>query len=92
MDLSLPSERTVRALEQIIDRRGKPSAIRCDYGTEYPSAAIVQRADAWSIKREYIQPGKPQQNAYVERFDRTALRMAIAASPDDLDHVQRVVT
>jgi putative transposase len=58
-------------IKQIIGWRGKPSAIRCDNGPEYLSAAIVAWADAWGIKLEYIQPGKPQQNAYVERFNRT---------------------
>lgn len=73
MDFSLPSERVIRALKQIIGWRGRPLAIRCDNGPEYPSAAIVEWAGRWGITLEYIQPGKPQQNAYVERFNRTVL-------------------
>ena len=38
---------------------------------EYISAAIQTWAAEWVIKLEYIQPGNPQQNAYVERFNRT---------------------
>jgi len=71
IDFSLPSERVIRSLKQIIGWRGKPLAIRCDNGPEYPSAAITEWAGQWGIKLEYIQPGKPQQNAYVERFNRT---------------------
>jgi len=70
--LSLPSARVIRSLEQIIEWRGKPSAIRCDNGPEY----ISQQLKDWTIKQRitllYIQPGKPTQNAYIERFNRTA--------------------
>ncbi|MDR6396599.1 transposase InsO family protein [Herbaspirillum seropedicae] len=41
VDLSLPSERVIRSLKQIIEWRGKSSAIRCDNGPEYLSAAIT---------------------------------------------------
>jgi len=40
-------------------------------GPEYVSAQIQDWAQTWGIKLEYIQPGQPQQNAYVERFNRT---------------------
>jgi putative transposase len=49
----------------------KPEVIRCDNGPEYISAAIQAWAQDWGIRLEYIQLGKPQQNAYVERFNRT---------------------
>ena len=71
VDLSLPSARVIRSLEQIIEWRGKPKAIRCDNGPEYLSGALQEWAELQKIKIEYIQPGKPQQNAYVERFNRT---------------------
>ena len=71
VDFSLPSERVIRELKQIISWRGKPQVIRCDNGPEYISAAIQNWAVDWGIKLEYIQPGNPQQNAYVERFNRT---------------------
>ncbi len=72
VDLSLPAERVVRALRQIIEWRGKPMAIRCDNGPEYVGATVSAWAQAHGIMLEYIQPGKPQQNAYIERFNRTA--------------------
>ena len=71
VDFSLPSERVIRALNQIIEWRGKPRAIRCDNGPEYISGKLIAWAEAQQISIEYIQPGKPQQNAYVERFNRT---------------------
>jgi putative transposase len=70
-DLSLPSARVIRVLEQIIEWRGRPAVIRCDNGPEYLSAAIRDWAQRLGIRLEHIQPGKPQQNAYVERYNRT---------------------
>jgi len=71
IDFSLPSERVIRSLKQIIGWRGRPSVIRSDNGPEYISSAIQEWAKDWGIHLEYIQPGQPQQNAYVERFNRT---------------------
>ena len=71
VDLSMPGLRVIRALEQIIEWRGKPAAIRCDNGPEYLSAALVTWANQQHITLMYIQPGKPTQNAYVERFNKT---------------------
>jgi len=71
VDFSLPSARVIRALEQIMGWRGKPFAIRCDNGPEYVSLQIQAWAKRQGIQLQYIQPGKPQQNAYVERFNRT---------------------
>ncbi|AHI74633.1 integrase core domain protein [Burkholderia thailandensis USAMRU Malaysia  len=42
IDFSLPSERVIRALRQIIGWRGRPKAIRCDNGPEYLGAAIIE--------------------------------------------------
>jgi putative transposase len=71
VDQSLPSVRVIRALEQIIEWRGKPAAIRCDNGPEYISQSLVDWANEHQITLMYIQPGKPTQNAYIERFNRT---------------------
>jgi putative transposase len=71
IDFSLPSERAIRALKQIIEWRGRPLAIRCDNGPENISGAIQNWAQQTGIAFQYIQPGKPQQNAYIERFNRT---------------------
>jgi len=70
-DFSLPSERVTRILDQIMEWRGKPQAIRCDNGPEYISAHLAKWAEDNEIRIAFIQPGKPQQNAYVERYNRT---------------------
>jgi len=72
VDLSLPSIRVIRSLEQIIEWRGKPKAIRCDIDPEYISNELIDWANRQQITLLYIQPGKPTQNAYIERFNRTA--------------------
>ena len=71
IDFSLPSERVIRALKQIIEWRGRPLITRCDNGPEKISGAIQNWAEDAGIAFQYIQPGRPQQNAYVERFNRT---------------------
>jgi len=77
VDLSLPATRVIRSLDQIIEWRGKPGAIRCDNGPEYISGALLTWAEQHGIKLDYIQPGKLQQNAYVERYNQhRALRLA----------------
>lgn len=93
VDFSLPSERVIRTLEQIIGWRGKPIAIRCDNGPEYLSAAIISWALRRGIRLEYIQPGKPQQNAYVERFNRTVRYEWLSQYHwDSLNQVQQAAT
>jgi putative transposase len=71
VDLSLPSARIIRALEHIIEWRGKPKALRLDNGPEHISHEFRQWAESQGIELRFIQPGKPAQNAYVERFNRT---------------------
>jgi len=71
VDFSLPAERVIRTLNQVIEWRGRPKSIRCDNGPEYISKLLYQWAEKHNIKLLFIQPGKPQQNAYVERYNRT---------------------
>ena len=71
VDFSLPSSRIQRVLDQVIEWRGKPDTVRCDNGPENIANSMQAWAEARNIKLEYIQPGKPQQNAYVERYNRT---------------------
>ena len=71
VDFSLPSSRVIRTLEQIIEWRGKPLAIRCDNAPEYISTKLLSWAKSQGIRLDHIQPGKPQQNAYIEFYNRT---------------------
>lgn len=71
VDFSLPTLRVIRSLTQIIEWRGKPKSIRCDNGPEYISHQFLAWAEKQGIEIEHIQPGNPQQNAYVERYNRT---------------------
>lgn len=68
---SLPSERVIRVLEQLKAWRGLPRTIRCDNGPEFISQALSQWCQTHDVELCYIQPGKPNQNAYIERFNRT---------------------
>ncbi|CDM60511.1 transposase IS3/IS911 family protein (plasmid) [Rhizobium favelukesii] len=63
VDFSLPAERVIRSLNQIIEWRGKPFAIRVDSGPEYVSGKLMEWAETRGIALSHIQPGKPQQNA-----------------------------
>jgi putative transposase len=69
VDSSLPSLRVIRVLERLIAERGCPANIRCDNGPEF----ISHQLEAWCsdsrrrISLQFIQPGKPMQNAYIER-------------------------
>lgn len=71
VDTSLPAECVVRVLEQVVAWRGQPKAIRLDNDPEF----IADRFMSWCAERgielRYIQPGKPDQNAFIERFNRT---------------------
>jgi putative transposase len=71
VDFSLPASRVVRALDQVIEWRGKPNRIRCDNGLEYISNLLADWAKNHDIELVFIQPGNPQKNAYVERYNRT---------------------
>ena len=71
IDFSLPAERVIRALDQIIEWRGKPDAIRSDNGPEYIGHKLAEWSKKHMITLLFIQPGNPQQNAYVERYNRT---------------------
>jgi len=68
---SLPSVRVIALLEELIAQHGAPQAIRCDNGPEFTSGAFTAWSAVRGITIQYIQPGKPAQNAYMERFNRT---------------------
>lgn len=70
IDTSLSSKRVVRVLERIIEVQGKPVTIRTDNGPEFTSKELELWAKDKGIHLQFIQPGKPMQNGYIERFNR----------------------
>lgn len=69
IDTSLSAKRVIRTLEQITDWRGKPQCIRVDNGPEFTSKDFELWAREQRISIQYIQPGKPMQNGFIERFN-----------------------
>jgi putative transposase len=76
---SIPSSRLLRVMEELIEFYGKPKAIRMDNGPEMTSAKFVSWAERHGIELRYIQPGKPNQNAFVERFNRSVRQEVLNA-------------
>lgn len=70
-DYSIPAERVVALLEEAIEERGQPLQIRVDNGPEFTSKIFTQWCTQKRITIKYIQPGKPMQNGYIERLNRT---------------------
>lgn len=68
---SIPATRVVRVLDQLVEVYGKPEAIRLDNGPEFTAEAVVERVEHNRVRLLFIQPGKPNQNAFVERFNRS---------------------
>jgi putative transposase len=92
-DFSLPADRLIRTLNQIISWRGKPKVIRCDNEPENISDVVQAWASKYGIRIEYIQLGQPQQNAYIERFNRTVRYDWLAQQLfDTIDEVQNQAT
>ena len=79
VDTSLPALRVIRVLEQLKTVRALPKMIRTDNGPEFISCKLDQWCKAHKITLAYIQPGKPTQNAYVERFNGSMRRELLSA-------------
>ncbi len=71
IDLNPPAQRVVRVLDRIVVNRGYPLKMRMDNGPELVSLALAQWAEEHGVQLEFIKPGKPTQNAFIERFNRT---------------------
>lgn len=68
---SLPSMRITQWLDQLAEQYGYPQRIRVDNGPENIAKHFQPWAEKHGIHIQYIQPGKPAQNACIERFNRT---------------------
>lgn len=71
LDTSITSVRVIRELEDVIAWRGKPEQIRVDNGPEFIAEVLQQWCNKHNINLAFIQKGKPSQNGFVERFNRT---------------------
>lgn len=69
VDTSLSGIRVARELDRLIEMRGRPRSIVSDNGTELTSRAMLRWQLETGIAWHYIQPGKPQQNAFIESFN-----------------------
>jgi len=68
---SIPAARVVRVLEQLLILYGRPQALRMDNGPELTAQVFTDWCRQQGLALLYIQPGKPDQNAFIERFNRT---------------------
>ncbi|MCP0914258.1 IS3 family transposase [Legionella sp. 27cVA30] len=71
VELSLPAQRVTRVLDSIAANRGYPAKLRLDNGPEFISLVLADWAEKHGVTLEFIQPGKPTQNSFIERFNRT---------------------
>lgn len=71
IDLNLPAIRIIRVLNRIAESRGLPNRLRCDNGPELVSIALAEWAEDNQVDLDFIEPGKPTQNSFIERFNRT---------------------
>jgi len=71
IDTSLRASRLLRVLERLHQERGLPDVLRVDNGPEFLAQEFVDWMKDHGVLMHYIQPGKPNQNAFIERFNRT---------------------
>ncbi len=69
VDTSLPGQRVVRVLEQLVARYGAPKQITLDNGPEFTGHALDAWAYAQQVTLDFIDPGKPSQNGHLESFN-----------------------
>ncbi|WP_257003518.1 integrase core domain-containing protein, partial [Xanthomonas vasicola] len=69
VDLNLPAARVIRTLERIAAWRGYPGKLRLDNGPEFVALALAEWAERKGIALDFIEPGRPMQNGFIERFN-----------------------
>jgi putative transposase len=93
IDTSLRSQRLVRLFERLKETRGLPDMLRVDNGPELLGQVFVDWMRNHGVLIQYIQPGKPNQNAYIERFNRTyraeVLNLYLF---NDLDEIRKITS
>ncbi len=68
-DRSLSGAKVASALESVVGERGVPTSITVDNGSEFASRAMDAWAYGHGIHLDFIRPGKPVENSYVESFN-----------------------
>lgn len=68
-EFSISGARFSRFRDRLVETRGKPEGITCDNGTEFTSKAMFYWSKETCVKLNFIQPGKPTQNAFVESLN-----------------------
>jgi len=92
IDFSLPAVRVVQVLTRLVEYHGKPVQLRTDNGPEFISARLSEWCETQGIALHWIQPGKPTQNAYIERFNGSFRRELLDAHLfRSLAHVRQLV-
>src|ERR1700674_932214 len=91
VDTSLPARRVVRVLTQLKEWRGLPQAIRLDNGPEFIAGELALWCEENLVDLWFIEPGKPDQNAFIERFNRSYREEVLDAYLfEDLDQVREI--
>lgn len=92
IDFSLPAARVVQVLTRLVECHGRPMQLRTDNGPEFISARLSDWCEKQGITLHLIQPGKPTQNAYIERFNGSFRRELLDAHLfRSLAHVRQLV-
>lgn len=69
VDFSIGGKRVARLLDEVAELRGLPEVITVDNGPEFTSRALDEWAHSHKVKLDFIRPGKPVENGYIESFN-----------------------
>lgn len=92
VDRSIGGHDVAEALEEVCKRRGAPITIICDNGPEFISRALDEWAEKRKVRLQFIQPGKPVQNAFIESFNGKIRRECLDQNWfENLDEAKRII-